>query len=633
MGASPKTCHGKSDKEARGQVSVRRINMLFSFIVAAGLLSAGKPYVSGTHVPDSIQAVTVTADKGVVVSRTDTLSLRNSFTVSDILHQSPGLYVGDYGGVAGLKTVSLRGMGSPHTSIYIDGVKVGNVQSGQTDLGMMGIAHYGAAIGDYAQNSLSFNTLRPAFRDRGVAGNVRLAYGSFGTLLPSARMDFRLSDRVALSANAEGVVSKGNFKYGDGQERVNNDIRQVRGGLDLFGLMTSGDWHVKAYVNSADRGTPGSVSWPSEDRQKDMNAFVQGVLRNRFSPLYSLQVSAKASYDDIYYTSSWGDSRYGQTEVQLNSSHVFDVCDWWKMSFAADLRWDGLRSTVYDASRLTVNGAVTAAFRLDRLSAYIGLEYGGFFDVDALSRNVLSPSVDFRFMLLEGLDIVAFGRRAYRVPTFNELYYAGFGNPSLRPEDAWLTDVGVEYTFIRQLQNSYSMQLKAKVDAFYNYLTDKIISAPTEADPNIWQPYNVGRSRSAGVDAVAGFSHEGEWRYSVDVRYSFQSAVDLTPDSLTYGQRLPYVSRHSLLFNGTISFKGWSLNPVWNLRSGRSDATGEMPDWSTLDATFSKSMPVREVGILMLRISVRNITDTRYESVRGYPMPGRSITGGIDFKF
>ncbi|MBQ8482669.1 MAG: TonB-dependent receptor [Bacteroidales bacterium] len=604
--------------------------MLFSFIVAAGLLSAGKPYVSGTHVPDSIQAVTVTADKGVVVSRTDTLSLRNSFTVSDILHQSPGLYVGDYGGVAGLKTVSLRGMGSPHTSIYIDGVKVGNVQSGQTDLGMMGIAHYGAAIVDYAQNSLSFNTLRPVFRDRGVAGNVRLAYGSFGTLLPSARMDFRLSDRVALSANAEGVVSKGNFKYGDGQERVNNDIRQVRGGIDLFGLMSSGDWHVKAYVNSAERGTPGSVTWPSEDRQKDINAFVQGVLRNRFSPLYSLQVSAKASYDDIYYTSSWGDSRYGQTEVQLNSSHVFDVCDWWKMSFAADLQWDGLKSTVYDASRLTVNGAVTAAFRLDRLSADIGLEYGGFFDVDALSRNVLSPSVDFRFMLLEGLDIVAFGRRAYRVPTFNELYYVGYGNPDLKPENAWLTDVGLD--FVRTLTSSW--KVNAKIDGFFNFLTDKITSAPTAEDPNIWLPYNIGKVRSTGLDAVVGFVYEsGGWECSFDARYSFQSSIDVTPDSYSFGERIPYVSKHSVVLDASVAWKGFELNPRWILRSGRYDSAGELPDWNTLDITLSKNFVLPATSDLTVFVSGRNIFDCRYELITGYPMPGRNILAGLTYSF
>lgn len=604
--------------------------MLFSFIVAAGLLSAGHPYVSGIHVSDSIRAVTVTADKGVVISRTDTLPIGNSFTVSDILHQSPGLYVGDYGGVAGLKTVSLRGMGSPHTSVYIDGVRVGNVQSGQNDLGMMGVENYSSAVVDYAQNSILFNTLRPVFRDRPVAGAVRFGGGSFGTMLPYARLGFRLSEKVSLSANAAGVISKGDFKYGDGLRRSNNDISQIRGGLDLFSLMDAGDCHVKAYVNAAERGTPGSADWPSEDRQKDVNAFVQGVFRNRFSPLYSLQVSAKAAYDDIYYTGSWGDSRYGQTEVQLNSSHLFDIYEWWKMSFAADIRWDGLKSTVYDASRLTVNGAVTASFRAGRMAADIGLEYGGFFDADAIARNALSPSADFRFRLFEGLDIVAFGRRAYRVPTFNELYYVGYGNPDLKPEIAWLTDVGLD--FGKAITPSW--KVRAKIDGFFNFLTDKITSAPSADDPNIWLPYNIGKVRSTGIDVLAGTAYgSGDWQCSFDARYSFQSAVDRTPDSYSFGRQIPYVSRHSVVLDASVVWKGFELSPRWILRSGRYDGAGELPDWDTLDLTLSKKFALPATSDLTVYVSGRNLLDCRYELVGGYPMPGRNVVAGVTFSF
>ena len=113
--------------------------MLLSIILYAGLLSADLHH--GTDVPfaDSLQTVRVTADKGRIISRTDTLSVANSFIISDVLFQNPGLYVGDNGGYAGLKTVSLRGLGSAHTSVYLDGVRIGNVQSGQNDLGMIGL--------------------------------------------------------------------------------------------------------------------------------------------------------------------------------------------------------------------------------------------------------------------------------------------------------------------------------------------------------------------------------------------------------------------------------------------------------------------------------------------------------------
>lgn len=603
--------------------------MLLSILLSAGLLSADLS--NGTDVPvaDSLQAVTITADKGRIISRTDTLTVANSFSISDVLLQSPGLHVGDNGGYAGLKTVSLRGLGSAHTSVYLDGVRVGNVQSGQNDLGMLGLENCSSIVVDYAQNSVAFRTRRPVFDGRNVAGNVRMSVGSFGTYQPAARLDFRLGDRLSLSANASGIMSEGGFMYGDGAVRTNNDLKQFRGGLDLFGAMNGGDYHVKAYVNAAERGTPGSVSWPSDDRQKDRNMILQGTFVNRFTSLYTLNLSAKASYDDIYYSSQWGDSRYGQTELQLNSAHDFRIKPWWKVSFAADVQWDRLVSTNYNASRLTAFSALATSFTTNRLNANVALEYCGTFDKDALNRYSFSPSLDLRYSILKGLDVIAFARRAYRVPVFNELYYVGYGNPELRPEDAWLTDIGLDFS--RQLADSWTV--RAKADAFYNRLKDKITSAPSAEDPNIWQPYNIGRVRSAGLDLVAGFDHRGDWLYSFDAEYSYQSAIDLTPDSYSYGMQIPYIARHTVVLNGSIGWKRWKIAPLWQMRGGRTDGTGDIPSWNTFDVILSKVLIINKVGALELKFSVRNVFDDRYEVVSGYPMPGRSFIGGVVFDF
>ena len=603
--------------------------MLFSILFSAGLLSVGLPHGFSEPVCDSLHAVTVTADKGMIVSRADTLSVDNSFTISDVFLQSPGFHLGDNGGMGGLKTASLRGMGSAHTAIYVDGVRVGNLQSGQNDLGMLGLESYGSAVVDYAQNSVSFTTAKPVFNDGPVAGHVRFSAGSFGTYLPSARLDFRLSDRLSLSANAAGMFSNGDFAYGEGLCRTNNDLKQTRAGLDLFGLMGGGEYHVKAYYNGAERGTPGSTSYPSDDRQKDMNSFIQGVVKKSFSPLYTLRVSAKGSYDDIYYSSSWGDSEYGQTEVQLNSAHDFQIKDCWKLSFAADARWDALMSTNYEASRLTALSALASSFRTERLIATVALEYEGAFDRGGHSRKAFSPSADFRYTAFRGFDIVAFGRRAYRIPTFNELYYVGYGNPDLNPEDAWLTDLGIDFN--RRIDARWNLKLKA--DVFYNFLKDKIVSAPAEEDPNIWAPYNIGKVRSVGTDILAGTSYEnGDWNVSAEMRYSYQSAIDKTPDSYTYDTPVPYVARHTVVISADASWKGLSLAPVWQLRAGRTDSMGEMPDWNTLDVNLSKSFNVAK-SRLLLKLAARNILDCRYETVSGYPMPGRSFIGGIEYRF
>ena len=604
--------------------------MSYSFFLLAGLLAAGLQPDSYESVTDSLHAVTITADRGVVVSRTDTLSMNNSYAITDALLQSPGLHVGDNGGFSGLKTVSLRGMGSAHTAIYLDGVRVGNVQSGQNDLGMLGMDNLYGTVVDYAQNSIHFITARPVFDDSPVAGSLRMSAGSFGTYLPSARLDFRLSDRISLSANASGTSSKGDFTLDDGMRRTNNDLSQFRTGLDLFGVMSGGEYHIKAYYNGSERGTPGSLSYPSDDRQKDMNAFVQGMMKRTFSPLYTLRASAKGSYDDIFYSSSWGDSRYGQTELQLNSAHDFQINRWWKMSLAADLRWDKLGSTNYEAARMSAFSALATSFRTDRLTANVAMEYEGAFDIGGLSRNAFSPSVEVRLNVSEGFDLVAFGRRAYRIPTFNELYYVGYGNPELRPEDAWLTDLGLDFN--RTIGSCWT--IKTKADGYLNFLTDKITSAPTEEDPNIWAPYNIGKVRSAGMDIMAGAAYASkEWKVSFDARYSFQSALDMTPDSYTYGQQIPYIARHTVILSGLLDWRGLVFSPVWQLRCGRTDGYGDLPDWNTLDVNLSKSFSLGKAGALALRLSLRNVLDCRYETVSGYPMPGRNIMGGMEYRF
>ena len=603
--------------------------MLFS------LFHAGMIYLSlltATDVPvaDSLGAATVTADKGVIISKVDKISTKQSFTVSDALNLSSGLHVGDNGGLAGLKTVNLRGLGSAHTAIYLDGVRVGNVQSGQNDLGMLPLEDIATLSVDYALNAVSFKTARPEFTELPVAGKIRFYAGSFGTYLPYARLDFKLSEKVSLSVNATGVLSKGNFNYGDGLIRTNNDLEQYRGGLDIWGSMVDGNYHVKAYYNQAERGTPGSISWPSDDRQTDKNAFVQGLLKKKFGSLYTLRLSAKGSYDNIYYSSAWGDSNYGQTELQLNTEHDFQLTNWCKLSLAADVQWDHLASSIYGASCLSAFSAVASSFRTERLLANVSLEFNGAFDKGALSRYAVSPAADVRFRIFDEFDVLAFGRRAYRIPTFNELYYVGYGNPELRPEDAWMTDLGVEYS--RDLPDSW--KVKAKLNGFFNYLTDKIASAPTAEDPNVWAPYNIGKVLSSGMDVAAGFVWNNDvWNCSFDAKYTLLSAVDKTPDSYSYGQQIPYIAKHTLVLNAVASWKGWALIPVWQLRAGRTDESGILDDWNTLNLTLSTEVRLPKTGPLSFKFSVNNLFDCRYEISSGYPMPGRSFIGGLEYKF
>ena len=58
-----------------------------------------------------------------------------------------------------------------------------------------------------------------------------------------------------------------------------------------------------------------------------------------------------------------------------------------------------------------------------------------------------------------------------------------------------------------------------------------------------------------------------------------------------------------------------------------------MPDWNALDLSLRKAFQFGACTQLAFFLTARNLLDCRYELVRDYPMPGRSLLGGFEFKF
>ena len=59
----------------------------------------------------------------------------NAMQVSDAVKYFSGVSVKDYGGIGGLKTISVRSLGGNHTAVSYDGISLTDSQTGQIDLG------------------------------------------------------------------------------------------------------------------------------------------------------------------------------------------------------------------------------------------------------------------------------------------------------------------------------------------------------------------------------------------------------------------------------------------------------------------------------------------------------------------
>ena len=170
--------------------------------------------------------------------------------MADAVRRFAGANVKDYGGIGGLKTVSVRNIGAAHTAVSYDGVVVSNSQAGQIDIvrfSLDNVSTLSLAIGQtenmlqsarlYASAGvLSIETEKPHFDEgRSAAFQARISSGSFGYVTPTLRWWQKIGNRTRLALNANYMRADGNYpftlvngKYVTEEKRNNSDIYNRR---------------------------------------------------------------------------------------------------------------------------------------------------------------------------------------------------------------------------------------------------------------------------------------------------------------------------------------------------------------------------------------------------------------------
>ncbi|MFD2146842.1 TonB-dependent receptor [Mucilaginibacter antarcticus] len=65
----------------------------------------------------------------------------NALNVADAVRNFSGVIIKDYGGIGGLKTMSVRGLGANHTAVLYDGIQINDAENGQVDLGKLNVSN------------------------------------------------------------------------------------------------------------------------------------------------------------------------------------------------------------------------------------------------------------------------------------------------------------------------------------------------------------------------------------------------------------------------------------------------------------------------------------------------------------
>lgn len=543
-------------------------------------------------------------------------------SVADALRYFSGVQIKDYGGIGGLKTVNVRSMGSQHVGVFFDGIQIGNAQNGTVDLGkfsldnMESVSVYNGqkseifqSAKDYASaSSVYMVTRKPVFDDNRKNNlTLKAKTGSFDLANASALWETKLSEKISLSTNAEFMDTSGRYKfryhkdggYDTTEVRRNGDVTSLRAETALFGKINNGEWQAKAYFYNSERGYPGAavkkdygISLLNEDRQKDRNFFVQSLFRKNLSSFYSFKVQAKYANDYMNYimppesTLEPMNNHYWQQELFLSAANLFSITDWWSANLAIDMQYNHLDADGTDMfnagfvqpRRYTVLSAAATSVRIQRLKLQGSLLYTFVTDESARNKavasdkNIFTPTVvaSYKPFVKTYLELRAFYKKIFRMPTFNDLYYVQIGNRLLKPEYTTQYNLGIVYnkTFNKGIFTNIGIQ----ADAYYNRVTDKIIATPT-SNQLVWTMVNLGYVEIKGVDVgvTQGFKF-GQVFVNTRLNYTYQTAKDLTPEKDSggsggsdhienfFGHQIPYIPWHSGSAIVNATYRSWDLN-------------------------------------------------------------------------
>lgn len=652
---------------------------LFAFLICQPIFSQEK---SDTTKTISIEEVVVTANRiqkeviPVQVLSGKQLQKLSVNSVADAVRYFSGVQIKDYGGIGGLKTVNIRSMGSHHVGVFYDGIELGNAQNGVVDLGrfsldnMEAISMYNGQKSaifqpakDFASaSSIYMATRTPSFKkSKNNNLNIGIKGGSFATINPSVLWEHRFSDKLSSSISAEYMYSSGEYKfryakkegYDTTEVRKNGDVRSLRVEGALFGVIRNGEWKTKVYYYNSERGYPGASvreepgKFKHQDRQWDDNLFVQGAFRKKFGSAYSLLLNWKYAYDYLHYlsdpnldiTTMYIDNHYKQQETYFSAANMFTVFDWWNASISTDFQWNTLDADLVDfvyPERYSILTAAATSIHFEQFKFQASVLHTYVKDVtqkiggQAGEKSVFTPTVvaSYRPLRKIELNLRAFYKRVFRMPTLNDLYYTFIGNKDLKPEYTNQYDVGITYG--KNFTKQWLRRLEFQVDGYYNQVEDKIIAMPT-SNQFRWTMLNLGYVKIQGVDVAAqGFWRIGNVDVSTRLNYTYQKARDFTdPESKYYKGQIPYVPWHSATAILGGSYRKWDLNYSFIYSGERYEAVANIPEnyaqpWYTQDMSLSKTIDLKKIS-LRITGEVNNIFNQPYEVVQCYPMPGTNF--------
>ncbi|UYG08742.1 TonB-dependent receptor domain-containing protein [Halomonas sp. M4R1S46] len=530
--------------------------------------------------------------------------------ITDILRAQPGVDVTTNGSFGKTSSVFLRGTGSESTLLMIDGIRLRSATTGgpawqfldprmferiEVVRGPRGSLYGADAVGGVVQ------LFTPEGED-GPSPSITLGGGSFDTRhLGASLSGAEGGTRYAFSAShfdTEGTE----VVEGEGDKGYDNTTGFARLSHTFAGGGEVGVLALRA------RGNTEFVGGDTDFVQQV--AGVYGELP--VTEAWTSRLTLSEARDESDNTDAFGDSVIDTLTHTARWENSLEVGPHELVAGVEASRDEVSGTTAFtEDSRDNVAGFAQALMDFSPLSVQAGLRHD---DNEAFGEEV-TGSLALGYDLDAHHTLRASYGTAFRAPTFNELYWPGFGNPDLDPERSGTVELGLRGQFGKGFWDL----------AVYRTEVDDLI-ANTLVDGR-FAPFNVDEARIRGVELATG-AEVLDWTLRAALTY-----VD--PEDRETGNRLVRRASRSLRLDADRALGDWTLGGSLIAQGHRyNDAANDerLPGFGIVNLRAGwQFAPLWSTRLTLENVFDRDVVTARDFSGRDYLNAGRAAFLSVRF--
>lgn len=564
-----------------------RLALAIAALPLAAAAESSLDYEQALKLPNTVVTASRTAQDSkettaaVTVFTRDDIERLQPVNVADLLSRVPGVQIVQSGGRGSSTSVMIRGTSNAQSLVLVDGVRVGSASAGGASLQHLNLEQIerievlrGARSAVYGSDAIG-GVIQIFTRrgSEGLQGRVRVAAGNKG--LWERSLGLSGGDQQTTFNLSASLDEMSGFDRTHKSFDSDADHDAYRNKAFSFSLAHAFTDRVKAGVNVLEqRGKTefdNPENWKASREYADftvttVSSFLDMNLTEQLSTRLELGYSEdkQENYNKLETNRDNGSfNTYRKSAVWTNN---LSLSEQHELLFGAEYVKDSLRANSQYApvpytnpftqtSRWNQAAFIQHNYRGELFSTELGLRH----DKNQQFGNKNTWNAALSLPVNERSDLILAYSEGFRAPTFNDLYYPGFGNINLRPEKS----------------KSYELQYRSEITSDLKLETSLY---RTEVKDLIQLAKNVNKARINGFEA--SLLHK---IYDLDGSLNI-SIID--PRDRKSGHQLARLAKRTLSYDLDKQLGAFGMGATWKLASSsynKVDNARAIAGYGTLD--------------------------------------------------